>query len=423
MLIVTPKSRMHSAKFPAIAALLLLMACATAGIGNENIPAAAPVVAVTSGPKHHFFGYYDKHQFDASNRYILGHKLDIFNRRQRADDVVGIGMVDTRDGNKWIPLAETRAWSWQMGSMLQWLPGKDARYIYNDRRDGKLVAVIRDINGGEEKVLPHPIFWLSPDGKAALSLNFSRLFRLRPETGYCGVHDPYESEAAPENDGIFRVDLQTGRRTLIISLRDMADKAANDGKGKLGLDHYFTHPVFNQSGSRFYFWHRWHGSEGENYSQLYTANGWSEELRLLNPELTSHTAWLGDDRVVAWCRRPGNSNWHYHVFDDNTGECDILGKGILVENGHLSFSPDGKWMLTDERTNDGRISLLLYHVPTNRRIEIGRFYTMRELECEFRCDLHPRWNRNCTKVCIDSTHEGTRQMYVVDIEKIVKEYQ
>ena len=31
----------------------------------------APVRAVTRGPRHHFFGYYDKCPWDASGRYML----------------------------------------------------------------------------------------------------------------------------------------------------------------------------------------------------------------------------------------------------------------------------------------------------------------------------------------------------------------
>ena len=31
---------------------------------------------ITSGPKHHWFGYYDKLQFDPSGRYVLGMEVD-----------------------------------------------------------------------------------------------------------------------------------------------------------------------------------------------------------------------------------------------------------------------------------------------------------------------------------------------------------
>ena len=35
-----------------------------------------PVGQITHGPKHHWFGYYDKLQFDPTNRYVLSMEVD-----------------------------------------------------------------------------------------------------------------------------------------------------------------------------------------------------------------------------------------------------------------------------------------------------------------------------------------------------------
>ena len=32
---------------------------------------------------------------------------------------------------------------------------------------------------------------------------------------------------------------------------------------------------------------------------------------------------------------------------------------------------------------------------------------------DVRCDLHPRWDHNNEKVCIDSVHEGKKELYVI----------
>ena len=37
-----------------------------------------------------------------------------------------------------------------------------------------------------------------------------------------------------------------------------------------------------------------------------------------------------------------------------------------------------------------------------------------------RSDLHPRWNRDGTQICFDSVHEGTRQVYVLNVKEIVE---
>ncbi|MGB9606021.1 MAG: hypothetical protein ACPL88_09105, partial [Bryobacteraceae bacterium] len=65
-----------------------------------------------AGPKFHWFGYYDKRQFDPSGRYVLGMEVGFEHRSPRPDDAVQLGMVDLRRNDLWIPLAQTRAWNW-----------------------------------------------------------------------------------------------------------------------------------------------------------------------------------------------------------------------------------------------------------------------------------------------------------------------
>jgi len=52
--------------------------------------------------------------------------------------------------------------------------------------------------------------------------------------------------------------------------------------------------------------------------------------------------------------------------------------------------------------------------------DIGRFAEMPELKGPLRCDLHARWNRDGTAICFDSTHENSRQMYLVDVSSVVR---
>ena len=82
-----------------------------------------PVRSITTGPRYHWFGYYDKLQFDVRNRRVLGMSVDFEHRSPQPDDVIEIGLVDLADGDRWIALGESRAWCWQQGCMLQWRPG------------------------------------------------------------------------------------------------------------------------------------------------------------------------------------------------------------------------------------------------------------------------------------------------------------
>ena len=76
----------------------------------------------------HFFGYYDKSQFDISGRYLLGLKCDVIGRLQQPEDVATIGLVDLENGNQWNAVAQTTAWNWQMGCMAEWIPGSSRNW-------------------------------------------------------------------------------------------------------------------------------------------------------------------------------------------------------------------------------------------------------------------------------------------------------
>src|SRR6478735_6721300 len=99
-----------------------------------------PARTITRGPKFHWFGYYDKFEFDPTNRYVLGMEVDFEHRSPTAADWINIGMVDLQDGDRWIELGRTNAWCWQQGCMLQWVPGASSEVIWNDREDGQYLS-------------------------------------------------------------------------------------------------------------------------------------------------------------------------------------------------------------------------------------------------------------------------------------------
>lgn len=373
-----------------------------------------PAVALTRGPRQHFFGYYDKRQFDTEDRCLLGLECDVIGRLQKPDDVAVVGMVDLRRGNEWVPLAETRAWNWQMGCHAEWLPGEGRRIVYNDRRGAELVAVVRDVDRQRERVLRAPVFCVAGDGQWAVSLNFARLWRVRPETGFCGVNDAWPDDPAPAADGLFRLDLGSGKVELIVSHADMAPFRARDAVEGL---YYFTHPAVNADGTRLLFWYRRASAKGGWRSSAYVAEADGRDIRLLAAD-NSHTVWLGRDRILAWLSR-GSEGPGFYLFTDRCENLGVVGRGALNANGHALYSPDGRRLLTDRPLNRNHERTLVVADPGRRRsYDIGRFAEMRDLSGPLRCDLHARWSRSGQSVCFDSTHAGSRQMYMVDLRSV-----
>lgn len=374
--------------------------------------------AVTCGPRHHFFGYYDKSPWDRAMRRRLALETTFLDHPPDGQDVAAIGLIDPTGDGTLQPLAETRAWNWQQGCMLCWLPGtEDREIIYNDLREGQFVAVIREVETGRERVLPRPLYAVAPDGQSALTVNFSRLHKYRPGYGYPGVPDPSIEAPAPEADGIFRLDLSTGETELIVSLAEIAGRKPRPDM--TGSHHWINHLQFNADGTRLIFLHRW-TMPGGWFTRLYTANPDGTEICLLaDDDLVSHFDWYGSDQVLAWARVAGRGD-HFFLFADQSDELETVGEAVLDQDGHCSYSPDRCWIMTDTYP-DGqhRRTLILYHVATGRRYDIGKFYSPPELAGEIRCDLHPRWSPDGRQICFDSVHEGSRQMYVAQVSGIL----
>ena len=379
-----------------------------------------PVTRVTGGPFYHFFGYYDKFPWDASGRYLLGLRVAFMNRRPTPEDVAVVGMVDLENDRRWHSLAETTAWYWQQGTMLQWLPSEMGRKIvFNTRTRQGFGSVVLDLDTGERRELSHPVYALAPDGRSAVTLNFSRVHRTRPGYGYVGVADPWANELAPVEDGIYHLDLETGESRLIVSLACICDVEAEQEMD--GVVHWFNHLQYNPSGTRFIFLHRWYTVGRHWHTRLFTANVDGSDVALLGREhMVSHFDWRDDGHILAWSRC--NDQDHYHLYTDRSGQVQVVGTDVLDCDGHCSYSPNREWILTDtypDRENSER-TLILYHPGMNMRVNIGRFYSDPEITGEIRCDLHPRWSRDGRQVCIDSIHAGERQMYIVDVSEIVR---
>lgn len=89
----------------ALTFFLLLMAATCAPAQD------AAIRAVTHGPKHHFFGYYDVTPWDKTDRYILANEIDFIGRQPKPGEKLTVGMVDTKDG-KYSGFDSTPAWCW-----------------------------------------------------------------------------------------------------------------------------------------------------------------------------------------------------------------------------------------------------------------------------------------------------------------------
>ena len=382
---------------------------------------------ITRGPKFHWFGYYDKLQFDPSNRFVLGMEVDFEHRSPSQDDHVAIGLIDLADGNRWTELGISHAWCWQQGCMLQWRPGSLNEIMWNDRDGDRFVSHIVNVDTGEKRTLERPFYTISPDGRSAIAADFSRINHMRPGYGYPGIPDPNFDSTAPKDSGVSRIDLESGDEELIISI---ADTAAISGPREDSGDakHYFNHLLFNPDGSRFIFLHRWRGGSDGFKTRMMTAACDGSDIRVVDDSgSTSHFIWRGTDRILAWSQHASHGPAFY-LFEDKpnhrgTGpDPQVVGKSEMREDGHCSYLPGSPWIINDcyPGQREPRLQhLYLYNPDISRRVDLGAYMSPGEYLGEWRCDLHPRCSNDGRKIVIDSPHGGNgRQMYLIDIEDL-----
>ncbi len=369
-------------------------------------------------------------------------------------ECAAVGYFDLHDRDEFHIIGETTAWNWQMGCQLQWLPGKSGhQLIYNSRIDAAnannpypdFCATVYDFDTQTARQLPLPVYVVAASSEWALCVDYSRFQVTHPTIGYAASLAEPELANAPEDDGIYRMDIDSGEARLILSLRDL--KKYRPLKSMDRAIHWVTHLEINPASSRFLFIHRWtERVEDETcfLHRLFSANPDGSDLRLLEctdhllPQLRddfdpavvgtfdyekseyqiSHPAWKNDRQIIVW--GPHQDGIHYYLYDEPSGEVEIIGADCLTENGHMTYSVDGRWLLSDtypDSTSNERL-LILYNIENGQRYDVGSFYTDPNLGKPNRCDLHPRWNPDSSQVCIDSVHEHSRQMYLVDVSAL-----
>jgi hypothetical protein len=404
-------------EFAAVAALPVL--AAARGQLPETKPLNLAAKAVTRGPKHHWFGYYDKCPWDATGKTLLGMEVDFCDRQPTATDAITVGRVHLTDGNRFEPLATTTAWSWQQGTMLQWLgPKSDAEIVFNSVTDGHPSATILTVATGKTRILPKPIYALSHDGTQAVTLDYARLHRLRPGYGYASYVETFADDPAPKELGIWHMDMATGKNELIIPIAKLA--AYKPDARFANTYHWVNHLQFNPGGTRFVFLHRWRVGQKTWNTRIFTAKPDGSDLRLhLDTGMVSHFDWRDDRTLLMWAKTPKDGN-AFCLVDVETNDVTLVGKGTLTQDGHCNYSPDRKWILNDTYPDKERKqTLMLVNVATGRRIDLNRFLSPAAFTGPTRCDLHPRWNRTGTQVCFDGSHDPQRQIYVVDVADVV----
>ena len=209
--------------------------------------------------------------------------------------------------------------------------------MWNDRSDDgkKYVCRAYDFRTGKKRTLPRPIYELSPDGATALTHDFERM--KHRGTDYVGIEDVYKNQHAPSETGIWKMNMDTGKAELIITLQKMAAIAYPNGRPSSGCL-YFFREGWNPSATRFIAFVK-DPENGLFKAFSIAADGTDVRYLYDNP---SHHSWQDDNFVMDFGNhtpRGGASPLKgYFLFkDDGTGrQRNFFGRQNLMVMAAMS---------------------------------------------------------------------------------------
>ncbi|MBT3594721.1 MAG: hypothetical protein HN505_02005 [Verrucomicrobia bacterium] len=384
------------------------------------------VEQITSGKRHHFFGYIGQCQtvpWNASGRYILAMEINTIDRMPLAEEAATIVLIDTQNDHAIIPVDETHAWNPQQGTMFYWNPNKpESQFFFNDRnlKTGRVFTVLYDIETRqrvhEYRYEDTPIGngGVASDGSSFLGLNYGRLSRLRAVTGYPDALDWSASSHSPMKDGIFKVAIESGHKQLLVSYHQLANalKSKEISLENQGL--FINHTLWNRSSSRIYFFVRggWRGDKGNRINMPCSIHADGSHLTLHETHIGGHPEWAEGNLLI------GRRNSKQIIYDVDKQELvGQLGNPEIFPDpeGDVSLAPDGKHFVNGYKKD--KMNHYVIYRRSDGAYSRSAGFDKGSFAGDIRIDPAPRWNRTSDAILVPGIADNqTRQLFVIKIK-------
>lgn len=366
---------------------------------------------------NYFFAYYDMRATGKNgiNPKHLCHRVKFMDRLPERDDVCELGYIDN---GKFIKFAETTAWNFQQGAMLQYHPTLPDTVYYNVEENGEFKTVTHNTKSGEKSCTDMATACISPDGRYGLAVNFGRIFAFRPGYGYAGFIDKGEDVTAPHDDGVFLTDMKSGKSKLLISYRDMLSESGFSKNQKILVNHI----TFNTDSTRYVMLTRnFIGEDGVWKTSMMIGDLSGNVKTVLKKTYVSHYWWCSEREILAHCSAEGERKKSLYIINVDTGEYrEIKSYYFNLPQGdiHCSVTPDGKYVIGDGYPIDGYRHLLAINLKTGESRVILKAKTDIPKIVDIRCDLHARYVFDGKYVSFDTTHNGKRQIAIFSLDNL-----
>lgn len=385
---------------------------------------------ITSGPRHHFFGYIGHVQtipWNQSERYVVALQTDFQNRMPKPEDAADIILLDTQNRHAVRIVDRTRAWNFQQGTMLYWNPdAPETQFFFNDRdpKTNEVFCVLFDIakgTNGERIAEYHFKDTAIGNGGVAqrggwyAGINYGRLARLRPVTGYPGARDWTAGAGKhPDNDGVFKVNTRTKEKHLLVSFRQLANALREKHPDVDDKELFINHTLWSRDDRRLFFFVRGDFDvRGKRLDVPFIIEVDGTNLRPLAGHFGGHPEWESGDVLI------GRRGKDQILFDVNKQEIvGTLGTPEIFPNpnGDVALSPNGKWFVNGHG-DKGKNYYTFLRRTDGAWVRTSGFDQNGYTTGDLRIDPSPCWNRDSTQILVGATdHAKTRQLYVITLK-------
>lgn len=405
----------------------------------------APIWCVTperSGCIHRFF---DTSPFSPSGRYLAVFQMPFEDRQPEPGEKGQVVVVDLETGEDRV-VAETCGWEPQMGANLNW-GGSDHELYFNDvdTETWQPFSWKLDPLTGERMRMQGTVYQASPDGRWLISANMATMRKTQP--GY-GVRIPDESarrNVGPvDDDGFYLTDTRTGETRLLVSIAETFERANPPIllPDPSGFEIYGFHSKFSPQGDRLMLSVRWFPARDHPQWDMFRNDRLAVSMAWITADLKGgplhcsvgpeewvkgghHATWFPDGKRISM-----NLNIDCEVlrFVQVNADGTDLRKMLdhVPGSGHPTVHPNGTHLLTDTYTHeptafgDGTGPIRWVDLATGEEQVIVRMNTAQPSDDPvMRVDPHPAWDRTSRYVAINGFVDGTRRVFVIDMQALL----
>lgn len=391
------------------------------------------VEQLTQGPNHHFFGYIGQSltiPWSKNGDRILCLSAPFHDHLAGKGEPANVNIIYANKKNdnsfKIEKVDESQGWNHQQGTMFYWNPDSPQdQFFFNDRdsKSGVVYTVLYDLSKGrriKSYKFGNKSFGNSgicPKGKYFLAINYARMARLRPVTGYKGSYDWSEGIAAPKEDGIAIIDIKTGVKKILLSFKQMAEGLDRKGFDAKGRNLFINHTLWSRDGKWIYFFVRagWKsdkdGREGLNAACSVKVDG--TQFFAGHRHIGGHPEWGNGTEII------GSYENKQIVYDIITQKIKrtIGSKKIFPQpGGDISLSPNSNWLVNGYNDKAGTNFYSLMNLKTGDWVNTPSFNTG-IYKKDLRIDPAPRWNHDNNKILVSGLDKnGIRQLFVMTVD-------